>query len=64
MNDQAPVPQPIDEWNQKFRNLMTEAQTQQLFAPQVLFILQTTVNEIQHQINNFLITHEHTTEKE
>ena len=66
MNDQteAPVPQPVDEWNDKFRALMNEAQTQQLFAPDVLFILQRTVNEIQNQINSLLFTHEHLAGKE
>ena len=62
--DQAPVEQPIDVWNNKFRALMHEAQTEQLFAPDVLFILQRTVNEVQNQINSLLFTHEHITGKE
>lgn len=61
---QAPAQQPIDDWNDKFRALMQEAQTQQLFAPDVLFILQRTVNEVQNQINSLLFTHEHINEKE
>lgn len=61
---QAPVEQPIDAWNHKFQALMHEAQTQQLFAPDVLFILQRTANEIQNQINSLLFTHEHINEKE
>jgi len=61
---QAPVQQPIDDWNDKFRALMHEAQTQQLFAPDVLFILQRAATEIQNQINSLLFTHEHIAGKE
>ena len=71
MNDQTtnqttetPVEQPIDAWNNKFRALMQEAQAQELFAPDVLFILQRTANEIQNQINSLLFTHEHIAGKE
>ena len=62
--DQAPVEQPIDAWNNEFRALMQKAQTEQLFAPDVLFILQRTANEIQNQINSLLFTHEHIAGKE
>lgn len=62
--DQAPVEQPIDAWNHKFQLLMREAQTEQLFAPDVLFILQRTANEVQNQINSLLFTHEHIAGKE
>jgi len=51
---QAPAQQPIDDWNDKFRALMQEAQTKQLFAPDVLFILQRAGTEIQNQINSLL----------
>lgn len=61
---QTPVEQPIDAWNNKFQMLMREAQTAQLFAPDVLFILQRTANEVQNQINSLLFTHEHINEKE
>jgi hypothetical protein len=61
MNDQVqpPVEQPIDSWNAKFSALMQEARTEELFAPDVLFILQRAANEIQHQCNTILFTHEH-----
>jgi hypothetical protein len=61
---QATAQQPIDDWNDKFRALMQEAQTKQLFAPDVLFILQRAGTEIQNQINSLLFTHEHINEKE
>lgn len=71
MNDQTttetietPIEQPIDAWNNKFRALMHEAQTEQLFAPDVLFILQRAATEIQNQINSLLFTHEHIAGKE
>jgi hypothetical protein len=61
MNDQVqqPVEQPIDLWNTKFAALLQEARTEELFAPDVLFILQRAANEIQHQCNHILFTHEH-----
>lgn len=62
--DQPQVEQPIDAWNNEFRALMQKAQTEQLFAPDVLFILQRTANEIQNQINSLLFTHEHIAGKE
>ena len=62
--NQTPVEQPIDAWNNKFQALMHEAQTAQLFAPDVLFILNRTANEIQNQINSLLFTHEHIAGKE
>jgi hypothetical protein len=66
MTDQneAPVEQPIDEWNSKFRELIHEAQQMQLSAPDVLFVLQRTCNEIQNQINSFVFNHSHSNEKE
>lgn len=66
MNDQtqAPVQQPIDDWNDKFAALMQEARTNQLFAPDVLFILQRATTEIQHHINSILFTHDHKTNQE
>jgi len=71
MNDQTtteaietPVPQPIDDWNDKFRALMNEAQAQALFAPDVLLILQRATIEIQAHINSLLFTHEHKTNQE
>lgn len=57
--NQTPVEQPIDTWNNKFQLLMREAQTEQLFAPDVLFVLQRATIEIQHNINSLLFTHEH-----
>jgi hypothetical protein len=62
--DQTQVERPIDEWNNKFRTLMEEAQTLQLFAPDVLFILQRTSNEVQNQINSLLFTHQHLSTEE
>ncbi len=64
IQDQAPAQQPIDVWNDKFRALMQEAQTDQLFAPDVLFILHRAVVEIQHNINSLLFTHEHKVNQE
>jgi hypothetical protein len=66
MNDQVqpPVEQPLDSWNNKFSALMQEARTQELFAPDVLFILQRATVEIQHNINALLFTHEHKVEGE
>lgn len=65
MNDQVekPVEQPIDKWNAEFQALMQEARIRELFAPDVLFILQRAVNEIQHQCNSILFTHEHKTQE-
>jgi hypothetical protein len=66
MNDQVqpPVEQPLDSWNAKFAALMQEARTQELFAPDVLFILQRATVEIQHNINALLFTHEHKVNEE
>jgi hypothetical protein len=66
MNDQVqqPVEQPLDSWNNKFSALMQEARAQELFAPDVLFILQRATVEIQHNINALLFTHEHKVEGE
>jgi hypothetical protein len=66
MNDQVqqPVEQPIDSWNVKFAALIQEARTQELFAPDVLFILQRASVEIQHNINTLLFTHEHKVNEE
>jgi hypothetical protein len=66
MNDQVqpPIEQPLDSWNNKFSALMQEARTQELFAPDVLFILQRATVEIQHNINALLFTHEHKVEGE
>jgi hypothetical protein len=64
MNDQTPVEKPIDLWNEKFRLLIQEAQQMQLSAPDVLFVLQRTCNEIQNQINSFVFNHSHPNEKE
>ena len=66
MNDQVqpPIEQPLDSWNNKFSALMQEARTQELFAPDVLFILQRAIVEIQHNINALLFTHEHKVEGE
>ena len=61
---EAPVPQPIDEWNDQFRALMNDAQVKGLFAPDVLLILQRATVEIQHMINALLFTHEHKVNEE
>ncbi len=47
--------QPIDIWNDQFQALMQNARNEQLFAPDVLFILQRASNEIQHQFNSILL---------
>jgi hypothetical protein len=66
MNDQTqtPVEQPIDTWNKEFQALMNEARKRELFAPDVLFILTRAANEIQHQCNSILFTHEHKVNQE
>jgi hypothetical protein len=70
MNDQVQQPveqaveQPIDSWNAQFAALMQEARTKELFAPDVLFILQRATVEIQHNINTLLFTHEHKVNEE
>lgn len=66
MNDQIekPVEQPIDAWNNEFRALLGEAQKRELFAPDVLFILQHAANEIEHQLNSILFNHEHKVNQE
>ena len=67
MNDQVKaevVEQPIDAWNKEFQALMQEARKRELFAPDVLFILARAANEIQHQCNSILFTHEHKTTQE
>ena len=64
LQEQTQVQEPIDVWNDKFRALMQEAQTEQLFAPNVLLILQRAATEIQNQINFFIFNHSHPSEKE
>ncbi len=65
VNDyEQPTDQPkelsgIDLWNVEFQALMHEARKRELFAPDVLFVLQRAANEIQHQCNSILFTHEH-----
>ena len=54
----------IDEWNTEFQGLMQKAQNHKLFAPDVLFVLTRTANEIQHQMNSILFTHEHKVNQE
>jgi hypothetical protein len=56
--------QPIDVWHEQFQALMQEARNQQLFAPDILFVLQRASNEIQHQFNSILFTHEHKTNQD
>lgn len=66
MNDQVKpevVEQPIDVWHKEFKALMNEAQKRNLFAPDVLFVLTRACNEIQHQMNSILFTHEHKTQE-
>lgn len=55
---------PIDQWNMEFQALMHEARKRELFATDVLFILQRAATEIQHQLNTILFTHEHKSNKE
>lgn len=54
----------IDLWNVEFQALMNEARKRELFAPDVLFILTRAANEIQHQCNSILFTHEHKVNQE
>jgi hypothetical protein len=54
----------IDLWNVEFQALMQEARKRELFAPDVLFILARAANEIQHQFNSILFTHEHKVNQE
>jgi hypothetical protein len=54
----------IDLWNVEFQALMQEARKRELFAPDVLFILARACNEIQHQMNSILFTHEHKVNQE
>jgi hypothetical protein len=54
----------IELWNIEFQVLMQEARTRELFAPDILFILQRAATEIQHQCNSVLFTHEHKTTQE
>lgn len=54
----------IDLWNVEFQALMQEARKRELFAPDVLFILARAANEIQHQMNSILFTHEHKVNQE
>jgi len=65
-NNQAEAAEPtgIDLWNVEFQALMQEARKRELFAPDVLFILARAVNEIQHQMNSILFTHEHKVNQE
>jgi hypothetical protein len=66
INNQEPIQEPtgIDLWNVEFQALMQEARKRELFAPDVLFILARAVNEIQHQMNSILFTHEHKVNQE
>jgi hypothetical protein len=59
IQEQTPEVTAIDLWNAEFQALMKEAQTRNLFAPDVLFVLARAVTEIQHQMNSILFTHEH-----
>jgi hypothetical protein len=54
----------IDLWNVEFQALMQEARKRELFAPDVLFVLLRAANEIQHQCNHILFTHEHKSAQE
>ena len=70
INNQEPIQEPtqeltgIDLWNVEFQALMQEARKRELFAPDVLFILARAANEIQHQMNSILFTHEHKVNQE
>lgn len=69
INNQEPIQEPkeltgIDLWNVEFQALMQEARKRELFAPDVLFVLQRAATEIQHQCNSILFTHEHKLNKE
>jgi|688.fasta_scaffold2374344_2 hypothetical protein len=59
INNQEPEQTGIDLWKVEFQALMNEARKRELFAPDILVILQRTAVEIQHQINCILFTHEH-----
>jgi len=64
-NNQEPKqPNNFEIWNMQFQALMQDAQTKALFAPDVLFVLSRAVNEIQHQMNSILFTHEHKVNQE
>ena len=68
-NQEQPIQEPkeltgIDLWNVEFQALMQEARKRELFAPDVLFFLARACNEIQHQMNSILFTHEHKTRDE
>lgn len=62
--DQPQVEQPIDAWHKSFIALMQDAQSKQLFAPDVLLILQRASIDIQQQVNSLLFTHDHISGKE
>lgn len=64
MNTETKPEQPIDTWNNEFMALMHEARKRELFAPDVLFILQRAAMELQHQCNSILFTHEHKSAQE
>jgi hypothetical protein len=64
LEQQTPELTGIDLWNVEFQGLMKEAQSRNLFAPDVLFILTRAANEIQHQMNSILFTHEHKANQE
>jgi len=59
VNNQEHEPTPIEIWEKNFRNILMDAHAEQLFAPDVLLILQRACVDIQHQINRTLYTHEH-----
>lgn len=54
----------IDLWNVEFQALIQEARKRELFAPDVLFVLQRAAIELQHQCNSILFTHEHKSAQE
>lgn len=55
---------PLQLWVEDFQGVMQKAREQQLYAPDVLFILHKEAMELQHMMNCILFTHEHKVNQE
>lgn len=55
---------PFQLWVEEFQGLIQKAREQQLYAPDVLFMLNKEAHELQHMMNCILFTHEHKVNQE
>jgi hypothetical protein len=50
---------PFELWVEEFQATMQKAREEQIYAPDVLFIVNREAQELQHMMNCILFTHEH-----